>query len=380
MEKLTTAVLDILHQNETKGEEYLNSEKYARDRDNFISELVKIAERDYRNLLAMGGVSFDGLTLVLRAPCAMEWYEKILSEIVEGIGIQEFFDQPVMIFPEVDCRRLFDHFKLFNSPVTFLTDRGEHPGRFESLEYMFRRCSRFNQPIDIPEDAVDLSGMFADCKSFNQPVKIPSGVLLTNFMFASCRSFNQPVTIPQSVERGCSMFAYCDKMNSPVTIEDGCEGRFDSMFAHSPSFNAPVKIPDTVTRVDEMFMFCDVFNQKVNIPKACKSTMKMFGCCLSFNQPLNIPDNVESTEGMLAHCVNFNSPINLPSNLVYADRMFGGCTGFNQELTIPHGVLCYEGIFDRCSKLEHREEYIKELDENRNNLIEKGGINNENTQ
>ena len=59
------------------------------------------------------------------------------------------------------------------------------------MNSLFNGCTRFNQPINIPNGTMFTTYMFNGCTNFNQSINIPSSVIAMESMLYGCTHFNQ---------------------------------------------------------------------------------------------------------------------------------------------------------------------------------------------
>jgi len=172
------------------------------------------------------------------------------------------------------------------------------------MEYMFYKCSEFNQPLNNwdTSQVTNMEYMFYECSEFNQLLNNwnTSQVTNMNHMFYKCTEFNQP-------------------LNNWDTLK--------------------------VTNMNCMFYKCTEFNQLLNNWNVTNVTNmdSIFNNCIKFNQPLNNWDtsSVTTMKHMFSNCVKFNQSLNNWNVFTYVDisDVFYNCCNFNQPLIMWHCAI-----------------------------------------
>ena len=146
-----------------------------------------------------------------------------------------------------------------------------------------------------------------------------SAAITMNGMFMRCTKFNQPLRFnTHAVTSMSRMFDGCTSFNQPLTFNTGACQRFELMFRGCTSFNQPLTFnTGAVTSMSMMFYGCTAFNQPLDFDTHAVTSMSMmFEGCTAFNQPLhrwrNRPsENLQNlkTMGMFEGCVSFQGPV-----------------------------------------------------------------------
>lgn len=154
-------------------------------------------------------------------------------------------------------------------------------------------CSRFNQPITLPEGITTIEARFLySCGDFNQPITLPDTVTTigTDFLYA-CSSFNQQVTLPRALNAVPGSFLRsCNTFNSPIVFHDGITSIGDYFLYDNYTFNQPLALPNGLASIGSYFL---------NRNRA-------------FSQPLTIPDTVTQIgASFINNSYTFIGPLNV---------------------------------------------------------------------
>jgi hypothetical protein len=102
------------------------------------------------------------------------------------------------------------------------------PANYDPMKYCtnmfltFSGCTRFNQPVTIPNSVTDMMGTFRTCRYFNQPVTIPNSVTNMFLTFERCDTLevsSVPIHISHEIALGdTSNYIYNSLVNGLTGI------------------------------------------------------------------------------------------------------------------------------------------------------------------
>lgn len=253
-----------------------------------------------------------------------------IDDTVFELRVNQRFNSSITFPSYANSVRILGNPSNFNQPINL-------PPNAQNLSHCFRACPNFNQPVTIPNTAINCTSMFYGCSNFNQPIAIPNSVDSTYDMFDSATNFNQPVTLPVNLTSCYSMF-WATAMNSPVTIPNGVESCY-GLFKVAGNFNQSINIPDSVTNTNQMFDSATKFNSEVSLGNNIIDCGYMFNHCLNFNQSINIPNSVTQCNYMFQNTYSFNKPLEIPNGVLNCMYMFQFSTEYNSTVIIPSSVI-----------------------------------------
>jgi surface protein len=222
-----------------------------------------------------------------------------------------------------------------------------------SMAEMFYQASSFNQNMgawDVSK-VTAMNQMFFSATAFNNSgsnsIRDWRPISCSNFngMFQNCSAFNQPINWPLSASNVTmgGMFNSC-VINQPLTWDTRNVTNMGSMFAYAGQFNQNIGAwnVEKVTSMGSMFLFAGAFNNSGSSdinnwrPISCSNFSSMFQSATTFNQPIgNWPLSASNINmaGMFLGS-SFNQDISTwdTSRVINMNSMFRGASSFNQPI------------------------------------------------
>lgn len=215
----------------------------------------------------------------------------------------------------------------------------------ELIQYSFMGCTSLTA-VDIPSNAVNISGAFAGCSGLKNVV-IPDKVTAIESSFSACSGLESAV-LGKNIKISVSAFVNCSSLSS-VIIPEGVDNIGKEAFRNCSSLTV-VTIPNSVTSIGE-----GAFEDCTGLPVF--DNVRYADICLvnAVDKTLSSYIIKEGTkfiaENAFFECTDLTS-ITIPNSVIsIGDDAFSGCSSLS-SVTIPNSVTNIgEWTFYNCSSL-----------------------------
>ena len=195
------------------------------------------------------------------------------------------------------------------------------------MEYMFKNCADFNQPINHVQDTdkwstsnvTTMAGMFEGCTNFDQDISKWNTSLVKDIsnMFKNATSFNNPLNYDnafnswntQQVENMSGIFQNAEAFDQEIGKWNTSKVvNMTNMFNNAQNFNRGIEDWNTSSVINMSGIFKDAKSFNQDITKWDTSTLAdmsyMFHGASSFNSDISVWNTQSATtmEGMFGNC------------------------------------------------------------------------------
>lgn len=202
-----------------------------------------------------------------------------------------------------------------------------------SMNYVFSKCVKLKEVINIPNSIEYMVGTFEECSSLEVMPIIPGNVKYIGIIFYKCTALKEVTKIPSSVLDMHQAFDNCILLENPPEIPEKVVNMQSTFEGCKKLSKAPV-IPSKVINMSDTFNTCVSLTEAPEIPANVINMSGIFQGCISLKAAPKIPEKVQDLKYAFQNCVLLKTAPEIPESVTNLMRTFYGCTALKGTINI----------------------------------------------